>query len=87
MKPLAITLAASAALWAGAVPLSAMPAVGLAAAESDLALEQNIRSVCRRHRCWWRADNYRPRAYYGSEPGFYSYGPSFYGYAPGWLGC
>jgi hypothetical protein len=80
VKALAIRLAAGAELCAvGSVPLSAMPAAKLAAAASDLTLEQNVRWVCGRHRCWWRADSYRPRAYY-------SYGPSFYGYAPGWLG-
>jgi hypothetical protein len=87
VKALAIRLAAGAVLWAvGSVPLSAMPAAKLAAAARDLALEQNVRWVCARHRCRWRADDSRPRAYYGYGPGSYSYGPSLYGYAPGWLG-
>jgi hypothetical protein len=77
VKALAIRLAAGAVLWAvGSVPLSAMPAAKLAAAARDLALEQNVRWVCARHRCRWRADDSRPRAYYGYGPGSYSYGPS-----------
>jgi hypothetical protein len=87
VKALAIRLAVGVVLCAvGSVSLSAMPAAELAAAASDLTLEQNVRWVCGRHRCWWRADYYRPRAYYGYGPGLYSYGPGLYGYAPGWLG-
>jgi hypothetical protein len=48
------------------VQKSPRPATNLAAAASGLALEQNVRWVCARHRCWWQADDHRPRAYYGA---------------------
>jgi hypothetical protein len=76
MKALAVSLIAGAALCSAlAVPASAMPAANLAAAASDLALDQSVRSGRNYHR-------YRSRGYSGYAPGYYGY----YGYAPGYYG-
>lgn len=62
-----------------------MPISNLAAAASDLALNQSARYVCYRSRCRWRPNYvYRPQAYYGYGPSYYSYGPSYY--APSYFG-
>ena len=86
MKALSIGLVAGAALCGVmSAPASAMPISNLAAAASDLALNQSARYVCYRSRCRWRPNYvYRPQAYYGYGPSYYSYGPSYY--APSYFG-
>ena len=63
MKALAISLAAGAALCSVmTVPASAMPTANLAAAASDLALDQSVRSGRNYYR--YRSRGYAP-GYYG----------------------
>ena len=68
MKVLAMTIAAGAALCnLMAVPASAIPMSDLAAAASDLALDQSVRSARHHYR-------YRSRSSYGYGAGCYGYG-------------
>ena len=71
VKALAITLAAGGAPWAGAVPLSAMPAARLAAAASDLALSKT---------CAGSAVGIPA----GGGPITIAYAPGWLGYGPAW---
>src|SRR2546430_13398235 len=82
MKALAIGLVAGAARGSVmTVRASAMPTANLAAAASDLALDQSVRSV--RHYYRYRSRSYAPGyyGYYGSAPGYYGYGGGYSGYA------
>jgi hypothetical protein len=84
MKALAISLVAAAALCSVmTVPASAMPTANLAAAASDLALDQSVRSV--RHYYRYRSRGYAPGyyGYYGSAPGYSGYAGNCYGYGSG----
>src|SRR2546429_5110870 len=79
---LAISLAAGAPLCGVmTVPASPMPPANLAAAASDLPLDQSVRSV--RHYYRYRSRSYAPGyyGYYGSAPGYYGYGGGYSGYA------
>jgi hypothetical protein len=72
VKALAISLVAGVALCGiVSAPAAAMPMSNVAAAASDLALDQSVRYVCGKYRCSWRPDYY------------YSYAPSYW-YGPGW---
>src|SRR3979411_2861586 len=79
MKALAISMVAGAALCSVmAVPASAVPMRGLAAAASDFALGQSVRYG--RHHYRYRSHSYRPYRYGYGGPGVgLGYGPS-YGY-------
>ena len=85
MKALTISLVAGAALCGVmSTPTSAMPISNLAAAASDLALDQSVRYVCNGYRSYY---GYGYPAYYGyyaprSEPGFYR--RPYYGYYRGY---
>jgi hypothetical protein len=85
MKALAISLVAGAALCSVvAVPASAMPTDNLAAATSDLALDQSVRSGRNYYRYRYRGygpDYYGSYGYYGYAPGYYGYGAGYPGYA------
>jgi hypothetical protein len=81
MKALAISLVAGAALCSVmTVPASAMPAASLAAAASDLALDQSVRSG--RHYYRYRSRGYAP-GYYGYGAGYSGYAGNCYGYGSG----
>ncbi len=82
MKALAISLAAGAALCSVMiVPASAMPRANLAAAASDLALDQSVRSGRNYYRYRSRGYARGYYGYYGSAPGYYGYGAGYPGYA------